>query len=178
MVITIVYIVLIILLCLIIYSAINKTENFGNDENVFGFNPYIYPVYEKVKDEMILPTKSNTGDINKWEKRFPYLVNQRYSYNDRYPDICDNGDYIFKESAYSLADKALLTELPLKLSNKWTNKSFVEDKYLYDGFDKCPKIINNFDEKYRDYGPFVSEEKNIKYRAYEPTYFDYLDVIY
>lgn len=153
-----------------------KQEHFN--DNIFAFNPYVTPPSPEIKDKMLLPTKNNTGDIHKWEKRFPFLVGQRYSYNDKYDNNCYNGDYMFRESTYNLADKALLTELPLKLSPIFKDSDFVESKYLYGEHDVCPKIIDNYDEKYKNYGPFVSDERNIKYRAYEPTYFDYLDVIY
>jgi len=176
----VIFLCITLIVVLLYFILFDKMENFSNnDKNVFGFNPYIYPAYEQVQDKMTLPVKHGvTGNIHKWEKRFPHLVNQRYSMNDRYPDNCDNGDYIFKESTYDLADKALLTDLPLKLKSTWTDKDFVNSNELYNESDVCSININNFDEKYKNYGPFISKEKDIKYNAYEPTYFDYLDVIY
>jgi len=89
-------------------------ENFGNqDKNIMGYEeglPYEYRNidYPKFKNQMW-----NTHEYkgNNWHLRFPYMINQRYSYNDN-PTNCKTNPTIY--------NYAHLKELPLKFKNVFT----------------------------------------------------------
>jgi hypothetical protein len=164
----------IIFLCIIILFTIGYFYVYLNSEHfniIQGYNPYVYPRYITVNDKFPLAITNNTGNIHKWEKRFPHLVNQRYIFNDKYPNICDNGEFIFKENDVDLSNKAKLTNLPLKLNNNYIfykiNKNKLKNDYYVN--------IAGYNDGVNKYGNIKS--RNIDYSTYEPTYFDYLDVI-
>lgn len=78
---------------------------------LIGYDPYDNPEYKKLlKTNQHTKSKKDHMDINglKWETRFPGLVKQRYSYNDR----CTN---LSKDLAH-MSDVARLSELPTYLN--------------------------------------------------------------
>jgi hypothetical protein len=70
-----------------------------------------------------------------------------------------------------LSNKAKLTNLPLKLNNNYIfykiNKNKLKNDYYVN--------IAGYNDGVNKYGNIKS--RNIDYSTYEPTYFDYLDVI-
>ena len=83
---------------------------------LIGHDPFDNPEYKRIYPRgKLIPTKKDkiTNKGNKWETRFPSLVPQRHSYNDRCAQL--NDDLVH------MSDVARLSELPIYL-NKPSNQ--------------------------------------------------------
>ena len=102
-------ITLVLLLIIIFYIKYQRIEGFSDfNPDLLGYEEGLPNEYRKITYKNLEPYKRNNKEFiaNNWDLRFPYMVNQRYSYDD-YPDgLIDN---------YNYWANSRLKELPLNL---------------------------------------------------------------
>jgi hypothetical protein len=116
------YIFLIFSIIIVYLFFYNKIERFDDyNKNLVGYDESMLPEYRQIDYPKTVRQMYNINDYksNNWHLRFPYMINQRYSYNDKK-----------EESFPTIYDHAYLKELPLDLHNFYYSKIPLQDDKL------------------------------------------------
>jgi hypothetical protein len=139
----------------------NKFEGFSEIlfENVHGHNPYIYPEYRRRKNYMPIKADPKKTSAHRWHTRLPSLPKQRYLYYDNKYFNKNNDQSVSGYDPYptSLKDRALLTDLPLQLKNRWhavIDEETAKSDYLWKPDIKTGRMFSHdSDNKRNNYCP-------------------------
>jgi hypothetical protein len=155
--ISLILIIIIIIVFILFISNYVFIERFEDENpNLVGYHEGLPPEYMKIdygNQEEIWRRKQL--DSLKWETRFPYMVKQRYSYDDtpyknkRFPSI-------YNQFAY-------LKELPLELKNRYYAE--LEKDIAMTSLEYYPDVSN---QKYRGQG-YASYSYPIYNECADPT---------
>ena len=112
----IVLILLFIIICILIsiQKKMEKYEGFGEySGNIMGYEEGLPDEYRNIDYPKFKSTMRNMHEYkaNNWHLRFPYMINPRYSYDDK-PNKCKTTPTIY--------NYAHLKELPLNLKDYFT----------------------------------------------------------
>lgn len=145
-------ITIVLMIIVILYIVTNKKlEGFSDyNPNMLGYEEGLPNEYRKIDYKTLENTKRNHKEFiaNNWDLRFPYMVDPRYSYDDkpdRYIDVQNN------------VGVARLKELPLNLDvdTNYINPS--NDQIYYQGSRIClqPQDLRN---EYLNSNTFLDKE--------------------
>ena len=152
----IVYVLLFMIVFVIIFGSITQ-RNYRNVErfedynkNMMGYEEGLPSEYRKIDYPNIKNPMWNRRDYhaNNWHLRFPYMVNQRYSYNDN-PTKC--------KKYPSFYDYANLEDLPLELKNLYYANELTRMSLEYYPDVSNQKYKNNNGKAHHSYPPYMND---------------------
>ena len=149
-------ILLVFTVSILYFITLNNVENFNDSNpNLMGYEEGLPPEYRNIDYKMIRRPSWNKKefDANNWHLRFPDLVSQRYSYNDKPCKKC------MDRTTYNYAK---LKELPLDLTHWYyatmpfelaaTSLEYYPDVSNRQ-YEKTPGPLNKCCHQYMDKGP-------------------------